>query len=138
MTVDATTPRDICDRTLDYSLRAVALFDHLQQGQNRSGWVISNQYLRSATSIGANIEEAQSGESRSDFSHKCAIALKESRESLYWLRLLQRAKIVSPDRLDPLINETRELVAILTAIVKKSKRPFRLPLFLFSIFYFLF
>ena len=132
-------PRDICERTLDYALRAVDLFDHLQNSQNRAGWIIGNQYLRAATSIGANMEEAQGGESRSDFAHKCAIALKEVRESLFWLRLLERAAIVPPPRLAPLIQETRELIAILTTIVVKTKRPFlpRLPVLLFSIFSFL-
>ena len=89
-------PQDICDRTFDYALRAIALFNHLQQGENRAGRVIGNQYLRAATSIGANLEEAQASESRADFSHKCAIGLKEARESLYWLRLLHRGNVVAP------------------------------------------
>jgi four helix bundle protein len=134
------TPRDICLRTFDYAWRAVELFDHLQQLDRRAGWVIANQYLRAATSIGANLEEAQAGESRADFQHKCTIALKEARESLFWLRLLDRSAIVPAARLAPLIQETREIVAILTAIVVKTKRRLipRVPLFLFSIFYFLF
>jgi len=128
--------RDICDRTLDYALRAVDLFDHLQSSQNRAGWIIGDQYLRAGTSIGANLEEAQAGESRSDFAHKCAIALKEARESLFWLRLLERAGIVPTPRLAPLIQETRELIAILTTIVVKTKRPIlpRIPVLFFSIF----
>ena len=133
-------PHDICDRSLDYALRAVNLFDHLQSQSNRAGWVIGNQYLRSATSIGANLEEAQAGETRSDFAHKCAISLKEARESLFWLRLLHRSQIVPAQQLDPLIQETREIVAILTTIVVRTKKPLlpRLPIFLFSILHFLF
>ena len=131
----AVPPQDICERTFDYVLRAVALFNHLQQSKNRAAWTIANQYLRAATSIGyANVEETQAGESRADFSHKCAIALKESRESHYWLRLLHRSQIVPAQRLDPLLHETNEL----TAIVKKSKRPFRLPSLLFSLVHLLF
>src|SRR3954454_12980011 len=99
----AMQPKDICERALDYALRAIDLFDHLQQSSNRAGWVIANQYLRAATSIGANMEEAKAGESRSDLSHKCSIALKEARESLFWLRLLERSKIVAASRLAPLI-----------------------------------
>jgi four helix bundle protein len=118
-----TARQDICERTMNYSLRIVDLFNHLQQSSNRAAWVISNQLLRSATSVGANIEEAQAGESRHDFAHKCAIALKEARESLYWLRLTQFAGFISAKRIDPLIQETREIVAVLTSIVKKSKRP---------------
>jgi four helix bundle protein len=56
--------------------------------------VIGRQYLRSATSIGANVEEAQAAESRPDFIHKMGIAQKEARESLYWLRLLRASGIV--------------------------------------------
>jgi four helix bundle protein len=137
---DTAATRDICQRTMDYALRAVELFDHLQQTDRRAAWVIANQYLRAATSIGANLEEAQAGESRMDFTHKCSISLKEARESLYWLRLLERSGIVAGSRLAPLIQETREIVAILTTIVVKTKRRFlpRVPLLLFSIFYFLF
>jgi len=122
---------------MDYALRAIGLCDFLHQSQNRVGWTIANQYLRASTSIGANMEEAQAGESRSDFVHKCAIALKEARESLYWLHLLQRSAIVAPNRILPLIQETNEIVSILTVIVVKTKR-FRFPLSLFSILYSLF
>jgi four helix bundle protein len=129
-------PRDICERTLDYALRAVELFDHLQQSSRRAAWVIGNQYFRAATSIGANMEEGQGGESRSDFVHKCAIALKEARESLFWLRLLERGEIVPSSRLKPLIQETHEIVSILTAIVVKTKRGLpRVRFSLFSILY---
>jgi four helix bundle protein len=125
--VDAGNPsRSICERTFNYAIRAIELFDHLQQSDRRAAWVIANQYLRSATSVGANMEEAQAGESRSDFAHKCHISLKEARESLFWLRLLQHARFVKPTRLEPLIQETREIVAILTTIVVKTKRPFRI------------
>ena len=131
--MDAGSPsRDICERTFNYAIRAVELFDHLTQLERRAAWVIANQYLRAATSIGANLEEAQAGESRSDFAHKCAVSLKEARESLFWLRLLQHGRIVPSPRLDPIVQETRELIAILTTIVVKTKRAFRprLPLIL--------
>ena len=77
--------------------------------------------MRSATSIGANIEEAQSGESRADFIHKHGIALKEAKESLYWLRLLAEAEIVPVSSLRPLIKETEEIFAVITAIILKAK-----------------
>lgn len=84
--------------------------------------MIGKQYLRSATSIGANLEEATSAESRLDFIHKYGIAQKEARESLYWLRLMSEAGVVSRTRLDPLISETEELISIITAILVKLKR----------------
>jgi len=82
--------------------------------------VIGKQYLRAATSIGANIEEARASESRADFVHKLGIAQREARECLFWLRLLD-SRIISHSRLKPLTKETDELIAIITAIVVKTK-----------------
>jgi len=84
--------------------------------------IIGRQYLKSATSIGANIEEAQSGESRADFIHKYSIAQKESKESLYWLRLLEASEIVPKKRLSPLIKETEEIISIITSIIVNTKK----------------
>lgn len=83
---------------------------------------MSKQYLRSATSIGANIEEAQSGESRADFIHKYGIAQKEARESLYWLKLLSASGIVEKKRIDPLMQETEEIISIITKIIVNTKK----------------
>lgn len=83
---------------------------------------MGKQYLRSACSIGANIEEAQASESRADFIHKLGIAQKEARESLYWLRLLSESGIVRKGRVGQLMKETEELVSIVTAIVVNCKR----------------
>lgn len=117
---------DIREPSFEYALRAIKLYQCLQDGKDGAGWIIAKQYLRSATSIGANVEEAQSGESRADFIHKCSIAQKEARESLYWLRLLSRSGIISSTRLTSLIKETQELIAVITAIIvsaKHNKRP---------------
>ncbi|WP_315788069.1 four helix bundle protein [Fischerella sp. JS2] len=95
---------DIRDRSFEYALRAIKLFEFLQEEKYGAGYIIGKQYLRSATSIGANIQEAQSGESKADFIHKFSIAQKEARESLYWLRLLVKSAIVSSDRLTDLIQ----------------------------------
>jgi len=78
--------------------------------------------LRAATSIGANVEEAQSAESRPDFVHKYGIAQKEARESLYWLRLLAESGIVLLPRLKPLMKETEELFAVITGIILSTKK----------------
>ncbi len=83
---------------------------------------MGKQYLRAATSIGANIEEAQSGETRADFVHKYAIAQKEAKESLYWLRLVGGSGIVAARRLAALMRETEELYAVITAIIVNAKR----------------
>jgi len=115
-------PREIRARTFAYALRAVKLYQHLQRKKDGAAWILGKQYLRAATSIGANLAEAQAGESRADFIHKLGIAQKEARESLFWLRLLTESKIVGVVRLTPLIRETEELIAVVTAILVSSKR----------------
>ncbi|MGD0460374.1 MAG: four helix bundle protein [Terriglobia bacterium] len=114
-------PPDIRRRSYGYSLRAIKLYQTLQQGKDGAGWVLGKQYLRAATSIGANVEEAQSAESRPDFVHKYGIAQKEARESLYWLRLLAESGIVPSQRLRPLMKETEELFAVITGIILSTK-----------------
>jgi len=114
-------PQGIRKRAYQYALRAIRLYRYLQKQKDSAGWVIGKQYLRAATSIGANIEEAQASESRADFTHKLSIAQKEARECLFWLRLLADSRIVSNSRLKPLTNETDELIAVITAIVVSTK-----------------
>jgi four helix bundle protein len=114
-------PREIRERVFQYALRAIKLYQHLQRQKDGAGWILGKQYPRAACSIGANIEEAQSGESRADFIHKLGIAEKEARESLYWLRLTLRAGIVSAGKLDPLMKETEELIAVLASIILSAR-----------------
>jgi four helix bundle protein len=115
-------PPDIRRRSHRYSLRAIKLYQALQRAKDGAGWVLGKQYLRAATSIGANVEEAQSGESRADFVHKYGIAQKEARESLYWLRLLAESGIIPLQRLRPLMREAEELYAVITGIILSTKR----------------
>jgi len=91
-------PQDIRERALQYSLRAIKLYQALQETKDGAGWILGKQYLRAATSIGANVEEAQAGESRADFIHKYGIAQKEARESLYWLKLLALSELIPFER----------------------------------------
>jgi len=114
-------PKEIRGRSFEYSLRAVKLYRFLQDKKDGAGWVLGKQYLRAATSIGANIEEAQSGETRADFIHKYGIAQKEAKESHYWLRLLAESGTVPARRLKPLMRETEELYAVITAIIRNAK-----------------
>src|SRR5208282_2545207 len=114
-------PPEIRQRKYGYSLRAIKLYQALQEGKDGAGWVLGKQYLRAATSVGANVEEAQSAESRPDFAHKYGIAQKEARESLYWLRLLAESGIISLPRLKPLMRETEELFAVITGIILSTK-----------------
>ncbi len=114
--------QDICARSLAYSVRAVKLYRALEKQRDGAARIIGRQFLRSATSVGANVEEAQSAESRADFAHKYAIAQKEAKESLYWLRLIRESNILPEDRLQPILRETEELYAVITAIILKTKR----------------
>jgi four helix bundle protein len=98
------------------------LFRATQARKDAAGRVLGKQYLRSATSIGANIEEAQSGESRADFIHKYGIAQKEARESHYWLRLISESGIMPRMQLEPLLQETNELISVITAIIVRAKK----------------
>src|SRR2546425_4794848 len=114
--------QDIRQRSFAYALRAIKLYQALVKRKDGAGWALGRQYLKSATSIGANIEEAQSGESRADFVHKYGIAQKEARESLYWLRVMAAANIIPQRRIEPLTQETEELLRVITSIILKTKR----------------
>jgi four helix bundle protein len=82
---------------------------------------MARQLLRSGTSIGANVEEAQASQSKADFISKYSIACKEARETHYWLRLLAATDILPQQRLIDLQEECNELIAVLTAIIKKLR-----------------
>lgn len=83
--------------------------------------MISKQVLRSGTSIGTMIEEANQAESKADFIHKLSIANKEANETHYWLRLIRDTQIVTEDIL-PLLTDCEELIKLLTAIIKSTKQ----------------
>ena len=83
---------------------------------------ISRQTMRAGTAIGAGLEEADAAQSRADFISKCTIALKEARETRYWLRILHRVHAAERKSVAKLGSEATELIAILTTIVKRSKR----------------
>jgi len=113
---------DIRERTLEYGVRAVRLYRALVKMKDGAALILGKQYLRSATSVGANIAEALSAESAADFIHKHSIAQKEARESQYWLALLERSEILSSTGLSDIKQETDELIAILTTIIVKRKK----------------
>jgi four helix bundle protein len=112
--------RDLPERTFQFALRIVTLCQSLDEKPGVAR-VLAKQILRSGTSIGANVEEGQAAQSEADFLTKYSIACKEARETHYWLRLLSAAEVVAEPRLRELTQECNELVAILTASVKKLK-----------------
>jgi len=113
--------RDLPERTFEFARRVVRLCQTLDQtpGVSRT---LSNQLLRSGTSICANVEEGQAGQNRADFSSRLSVACKEARETHYWLRLLAASNIVPAPRLTELLDEANQLVAILTAIIRKTRQ----------------
>jgi len=112
--------RDLPERTFEFAQRIVDLCRTLDQipGVSRT---LANQLLRTGTSIGANVEEGQGSQSRADFIAKYSIACKEARETNYWLRLLAASEIVSGVQIKDLIDESHQLIAILTPIIKKTR-----------------
>jgi four helix bundle protein len=102
-----------------FALKVILLYKLMQ---DQKEFVLSNQLLRSATSIGANIEEATAGISQKDFTAKMSIASKEARESRYWLRLLSDSGIIKDFNFSELLTEIDEIVKILTKIVKTTQQ----------------
>ena len=86
-----------------------------------AGRIIVNQPVKSGTSIGANTQEADGAESKADFLHKMGIALKESQETQYWLRLLVAGYPKLVTQLEPLIDESDQITRIIATIIRKGK-----------------
>ncbi|MBU0479619.1 MAG: four helix bundle protein [Proteobacteria bacterium] len=111
---------EIVERSMAYALRIIALYRELQKDD--VGRVLGKQLLRSGTSIGANVNEAQGGQSKADFIAKMSIAQKEALESIYWLKLFGKAEVISADRLQDLMDEAGQLTKILSAILITAKK----------------
>ena len=109
----------LAERLLDYGARIIKLVEALPK--TLVARRIGDQLLRSGMSVGAHYEEAQGAESKDDFVHKLQIALKEMRESNYWLRLLAKAKTLPPERLRDILDESVQLRAMLSKAVAKVK-----------------
>jgi four helix bundle protein len=111
---------DLGDRLLDFAAKTIPLVQRL--GKTLVGRHIANQSLRSVTSAGANYEEACAAESRADFVHKLQIVLKESRESLDWLKLSKKAQLVSNEAIASLEQEARQICKIIGKSVTTAKK----------------
>ena len=112
---------DLKERSFEFAKRIIFLCQKLEQSPGVAK-TISNQLLRSGTSIGANIEEAHGSQSKADFTAKMYISCKEARETHYWLRLLIETKMISEKQLADLLDESNQLISILTSIVKKASK----------------
>jgi four helix bundle protein len=109
----------VSEKSYAFALNVIQLARALRKQHE---YEMASQLLRCGTSIGANVEEAQSGVSRADFAAKMGIASKEARETHYWLRLLRDSQTLSRDHVQLRLKEAEELIRILTAIVKTSQK----------------
>lgn len=115
-------PRDLCERTFLFASDIVGLCRELSRVPSVSRQ-LAGQLLRAGTSVGANAEEAKAAYTRREFACKNSIVLRESREALYWLRLIAAHQLVPRPCLDPLVKEANELVAIYTVAVRHARLP---------------
>ena len=107
------------EKSFQFAVRIVKLCAKLQNEKRE--YVLSKQLLRSGTSIGANVAEAQQAQSRLDFASKLNIALKEAAESDYWIRLMYAAEYLESAEDKSIIFECKELEKMLTAIIKSTR-----------------
>lgn len=116
------TDKDNALKTKSYAfaLRIVKVYQFLSE-TNRE-YVLSKQVLRSGTSIGANIAEANQAQSRTDFVHKLSISLKEAVETEYWLTLLMDSGYLTKGQAESLLADCHELIRMLTSAIKSTKR----------------
>ena len=108
----------ILQMTFDFSLLIIELYKKMM---GAGEYVVSRQLLRSATSIGANVEEANAAQTKRDFITKMSIASKEARETRYWLRLLDKSKLVQSD-FGIYLRKIDDIVNVLTSIVKTAQK----------------
>ena len=111
---------ELLERLTDFAVRIILLVRTLPR--DAAGWTVGRQIVRSGTSIVSNVEEAFGTATRPDFLSKYVIARKEARETLRWLIIVDRAKLVPHDALESLMTEANEIVAILTRSVMTIQR----------------
>jgi len=114
------TENTIQIKSYQFALRVVKLYKYLIE--EKKEFVLSKQILKSGTSIGANIEEAIGGQSKADFISKLQIALKESRETHYWIRLLVDSNYLDKKSGKSILSDCEELLKLLNSILKSAKK----------------
>jgi four helix bundle protein len=107
------------NKSFQFALRIISLCHFLNEYKKE--FMLSKQLLRSGTSIGANIREADNAESKPDFIHKMGIAQKEADETLYWLDLLMESSIITREQYQPLKTDCDELFRIIKSIIISAK-----------------
>jgi four helix bundle protein len=112
----------IAKKAYAFALAIIKVYKHLIT--NKKEFVLAKQILRSGTSIGANINEALAGQSKRDFIHKLSIALKEARETSYWLNLLKDSDFITLPEFDKLNSACNEIIKILNSIIITTKEKY--------------
>ncbi len=107
------------EKSYQFALRVIKLYKYITA--EKKEYVLSKQILRSGTSIGANIEEANQAQSKTDFVHKLSISQKEAFETDYWLRLLRDSEYLTEAQANSLLNDCQELQKLLTTSIKTAK-----------------
>ena len=110
---------DLLDRTFRFSLAILEIMDRLPS--NNKGWIVTRQLVRSGTSVGANVAEADHAHTTAEFARCCNIALKEAAEADYWLRLCRESGLIASDQLAHMLDESDEIIRVLSAIVRKTQ-----------------
>ena len=106
------------EKSFEFAVRIVNLYKYLVKEQKE--YVLSKQLLRCGTSIGANVAEAQRGQSKADFAAKMNIALKEANETMYWLRLMYRTEYLTELQYKSIYEDAQQMLNLLTAICKTA------------------
>ena len=110
----------VLEKNFNFSIRIIKLYKHIKQ-KDRDIEPLLKQVLRSGTSIGDNITEAQGAITKKDFINKLHIALKEARETEYWLGLLKAVDCITKDEFDSINSDSKEIIKLLTSILKSLK-----------------
>ena len=113
--------KNIQSKSFDFAVRVVNLYKFLTTENKQKEFILSKQLLRSGTSIGAMVREADYAESKADFIHKYAIAQKECNETIYWIELLFKTNYITEKQYTSLNDDSIELIKIITSIIKKRK-----------------
>lgn len=107
------------NKSFAFAVRVVKLYQYLCE--QKKEFVMSKQLLRSGTSVGAMIREAEHAETKNDFKHKMGIAQKEINETIYWLELLQETDYLTQEQFESISNDAVEIIKLITAILKSAK-----------------
>lgn len=107
------------DKSFAFAVKVVRIYQFICA--EKKEYVLSKQLLRSGTSVGAMVREAEHAESKLDFKHKMGIAQKEINETIYWLELMNETEYISKEQFKSLNNDAVEIIKLITSIIKTTK-----------------